>query len=103
MTVRPRLYTGRVKLFLRQPTMGAPDGAKIISISNQVSRLITRAAHCASLWGGAGYSTDVRSSNQDAFRPTWCNRSFDAAIIEEECRSFREYVSGCPISLQGLE
>jgi hypothetical protein len=39
----------RVELFLRQPTVGAPHGAKIISISNQ-----------------------------DAFRPTWCNRSADA-------------------------
>ena len=39
----------RVKLFLRQPTVGAPHGAKIISISNL-----------------------------DAFRVTWCNRSADA-------------------------
>lgn len=45
----------RVQLFLRQPTLGAEHGAKIISISNI-----------------------------DAFRPTWCNRSADAAIIAEE-------------------
>jgi len=45
----------RVKLFLRQPTVGAKHGAKIISISNN-----------------------------DAFRPTWCTRPSDAAIIAEE-------------------
>ena len=47
--------TERVRVFLRQPTVGAKHGAKIVSISNT-----------------------------DAFRPTWCNRSADAAIIAEE-------------------
>ena len=50
-----KFVTQRVKLFLRQPTVGATRGAKIISISNQ-----------------------------DAFRVTWCNRTADAAIIAEE-------------------
>jgi hypothetical protein len=45
----------RVKMFLRQPTVGAKHGAKIISISNN-----------------------------DAFRPTWCTRTSDATIIAQE-------------------